>query len=141
MIYVQFKSETETRAIVNFIHYKPFDPVDGMGKTKEQLEQTGAVLGTLPEQQAYEGKRPVLYINPQTKETWYEYVDIPLPTEERIAELEKLNKDLMLASTDLYEQNLALEEKNKTVMLATTDLYEQNIDLETRIKALEGGAV
>ena len=60
---------------------------------------------------------------------------------ERIAQLEKTNKDLMLVATDLYEQNLALEEKNKTVMLATTDLYEQNLELDARLSTLEGGAV
>lgn len=47
------------------------------------------------------GKEAQLYINPVTKETWYEYIDIPLPEpskeeqlEQRIASLEKSNAEL-----------------------------------------------
>ena len=91
----------------------------------------------LPIEEDVTGKRAVLHVNPQTKELWYEYVDLPLPENERIAQLEQYMKALMLSATDQFEQTLAIEEKTKTTMLATTDLFEQNLELDSRIAALE----
>lgn len=59
--------------------------------------------------------------------------------QQQVAQLTDDKRNLMLAVTEMYEQNLALEEKNKNVMLATTDLYEQSFDLDARLTALEGG--
>lgn len=39
----------------------------------------------------------VLYINPTTKEMWYEYADRPLTLEERIQQLERALLELSMA--------------------------------------------
>lgn len=90
---------TETKALVQGMHYDPFHPVDGFGKTQEELEAEGHIFverSDIPEPEN-NGKAPRLYINPQTKEMWYEYEEIPKTPEEllleRIAELEKTQKD------------------------------------------------
>ncbi len=44
--------------------------------------------------------------------------------EEQIANLQILNKNLMLTVTDMYEENLELRELNRNVMLVVTELYE-----------------
>ncbi|WP_235615883.1 hypothetical protein [Brevibacillus reuszeri] len=49
--------------------------------------------------------------------------------EQKVAQLTQDKTNLMLAVTDMYEQNLVLEEKNKNVMLAMTDLYEMLLPL------------
>ncbi len=49
--------------------------------------------------------------------------------EQKVAQLTQDKTNLMLAVTDMYEQNLVLEEKNKNVMLAMTDLYEMVLPL------------
>lgn len=60
--------------IVSFIHYKPFDSKDGLGKTKEELEQEGVLVESVPKPENIEGRTPILHCNPETKELWYEYV-------------------------------------------------------------------
>ncbi|GIO06203.1 hypothetical protein J31TS6_22310 [Brevibacillus reuszeri] len=137
MIYIQFENETEVRAFVNFIHYNPLDPNEGLGKTADELSLTGVLIEALPQLEKHDGKDAKLYFNPQTKELWYEYVDSPLPENDRIAQLEQNMKALMLSATDQYEQTLAIEDKTKATMLATTDLFEQTLELDSRIEALE----
>lgn len=49
--------------------------------------------------------------------------------QQRIVQLTEDKRNLMLAMTDMYEQNLALEEKSRNVMLAMTELYEMLLPL------------
>lgn len=109
-IYLEYVTETENRAIVNFIHYYPFDEVDGLGKTAEELGQTGILVESVPQETIQPGKLSVLYVNPQTKELWYEYIDVPLSAEERIAQLEKENAELRKVNLDTQEAVLELYE-------------------------------
>lgn len=73
---------TDGKYMVGYIHFRPFDSVYGLGKSKEQLEQEGMLVDSIPEPEQIEGKQAILYCNPQTKEFWYEYVDIPKSPEE-----------------------------------------------------------
>jgi len=97
MIYIEIDSNN----YIIFRHYKPFDEKDGLGRTREELEQTGMVVETLPTPETIEGKTANLKYNPTTKSLYYEYVDkVPTPkTEmelalERIASLEQSNAEL-----------------------------------------------
>ena len=75
---------------VGLIHNMPFDPVQGFGKTQEELEQIGVLVDDVPEPQIPEGKQIAgLFVNPTTKEVWYEYEDRPLDPEERLQILEQ----------------------------------------------------
>lgn len=79
---------------VGFIHYQPFDPLNGLNKTKEELEQSGFFIDSLPEPEHIEGKIPVLYADPENKRVYYEYVDKPITIDKRVEDLEQFAADL-----------------------------------------------
>ncbi|WP_207653319.1 hypothetical protein [Clostridium cochlearium] len=92
---------------VNYTHYMPFHEKHGLGKTQEQLEQEGILVDSIPEPKQIEGKAPILYCNPETKELWYEYEDIP-PTPE----------DLQQEKIQALEQSMA--ELSATIAILQT---------------------
>lgn len=85
---------------ISFVHNFPFHEHYGMGKTVEELESEGILIDSLPEAENKEGFYNLRYINPVTKEIYFEYKVIPPSKEEllnyKIADLEiellKLNK-------------------------------------------------
>lgn len=82
---------------VNYTHYMPFDEKHGLGKTQEQLEQEGILVDSIPEPQQTEGKLAILYCNPDTKETYYEYEDMPkTPEDEQAERIEQLEQQLVI---------------------------------------------
>lgn len=87
MIFVRLKKDG-----INYesIHFKPFDSIYGMGKTKEELEQEGYLIEE-PLKEHIEGKEAVLKRNPQTNTFYYDYVDRPLSDEEKMKQLEERN--------------------------------------------------
>ncbi|KNB70140.1 hypothetical protein ADS79_27845 [Brevibacillus reuszeri] len=76
---------------------------------QETLER-GVIVEGLPEPQTPGGKGAVLYINPQTKELWYEYITLPIPEEDRIAQLETATEENKKANLDTQEAVLQLYE-------------------------------
>lgn len=57
--------------------------------TEEELAEINApfvALSAIPDPVVYKGKSPVLFVNPDNSEAWYEYVDRPLTQEEVIEE-------------------------------------------------------
>src|SRR5699024_6182997 len=88
--------------VVGFVHYMPFHEVHGMGKSKEELEQEGILVDSIPEPQQIEGKSAVLHFNPETKDLWYEYEDKPKTPEElqqeKIESLEQSIAELTTAT-------------------------------------------
>jgi hypothetical protein len=102
MIYVKVNDET---SIVEFIHYKPFDPTYGLKKTQEELEQEGFFVESIPEPNEEGRKIGILHANKETKELWYEYVDRPLTPEEKLQLIEQENQDLK-NRIDLMQQAL-----------------------------------
>ncbi|MDO0943961.1 hypothetical protein QZ287_23460 [Brevibacillus laterosporus] len=119
MIYIEFVKESDVKSFVNLIHYNPFDSKEGLGKTEKQLRLTGALIESLPAREMQSGKDAMLYYNPQTSEVWYEYVDVSLPAEERIAQLE----------VELAEAKA----ENLTIMDAVAQVYEE-------LQVLKGGS-
>jgi hypothetical protein len=69
---------------VTVIHYKP---------ERLSAAQKGAIIlienEALPKAEACPGKSAVLYLNPQTKELWYEYEDRPPTQEELLTEISR----------------------------------------------------
>lgn len=99
MILLTINKETEERAFVTSTHFMPFDPTDGLGKTREELESEGGILieGVLPPEN--NGKPYRHYINPKTGEQWYEYEDVPKSEIELLREefaQYKADQDLLL---------------------------------------------
>lgn len=78
MIYLgNLKQINEEKTLVNFIHYKPFHEKHGLGKTREELQQEGILVDSIPELVEIDGQSASLYCNLITKELWYEYEDVP----------------------------------------------------------------
>ncbi len=78
MIMLWTKKETDIKFFVSGVHYQPFDNANGLGKTKETLEAEGCIfVEKLLEPTINNNSIFKLYINPLTKEQWYEYSDIP----------------------------------------------------------------
>ena len=82
--------ETTNRK-VTFIHYLPFDPEYGLGKTEAELLETGYLVEAIPEYagEVPEGKAPELHYD-GTAFSW-ELIDLPKKADtqaEKIAALE-----------------------------------------------------
>lgn len=64
--------------------YRNAEYVSLSDERKEKIGE-GILVDSIPEPEQIEGKAPILYCNPETKELWYEYEDIP-PTKEELLE-------------------------------------------------------
>lgn len=85
MVFIQ----ADNTGLVTFVHYVPFDPVNGLGKTAEELEQEGILVEFIPDANAPAGKDAVMKVDLTTKEVFYEYVDRPETSEEKVERLEQ----------------------------------------------------
>ena len=97
MIYIQLSS----KGTIEFQHNMPFDSIEGLHKTKEELLKTGYLVESIPEYsgEVPEGKMPELHYNG----TEFSWVMVEKPAdpndqsakiaaqEARIAELEAVN--------------------------------------------------
>jgi hypothetical protein len=113
MIYLGLDTKIGERSKVWFVHYQPFDEIIGLQKTKEELEQTGIFVDTVPYPQEVNGKTPVLFANPQTKELWYEYEDLPKDENILTQELEETKAKLAMAELTidtLRQQMITMQE-------------------------------
>lgn len=100
MVYLKNLTKiTDTKYLIGYLHSMPFDTVDGLHKTKEELEQSGILIENIPEPQNTEGKKAIKYYNPVDKKIFYEYEDITKSKEEtlegRVNVLEKSNAEMM----------------------------------------------
>ncbi len=116
MIFIQFRLEEENKARIFYQHMMPLDSIHGIRKpdktlytTQEELLQdfpNSLFLDAVPDPQELEGKVTTgLFINPQTRQLWYEYENAPpesINPEEEIAKL-KANIDYLsiMAGVDL----------------------------------------
>jgi len=60
----------ETKAKVFTIHYRP-------DLLTDEQKLNGILVDTIPEPQQIANQQATLYINPTTKELFYEYIEIP----------------------------------------------------------------
>jgi hypothetical protein len=76
------EQETPLRSRVICIVTSPLEPIDGIE------------VDTIPEPKLLFGKDFIHYVNPETKEQWYEYIDRPLTLneerEKRLSDLETI---------------------------------------------------
>ncbi|MFS1513621.1 hypothetical protein VQL36_14445 [Chengkuizengella sp. SCS-71B] len=87
-----YEVETEERARVTTIHYKPellTLEAKSRGVEVDQLP-VKPVLGS--------GEREVLYMNPQTDELWYEVINKSHPVEEEVKSIKETVDMLILDS-------------------------------------------
>ena len=83
--------------VVECIHHTPFDPTNGLQCTRDELEKTGFFVDSIPEPTIIEGKRAIAEYNSDTKQVYYDYVDIPLSTEERLNQMEEAFNELLVS--------------------------------------------
>ena len=81
MVYIRYNEDK----VVTFIHKMPFDKVNGMGKSKEELEKTGIFLDEIPEPENKQGFIPVAMYNEEAKSVYYKYNPSPISVEERLS--------------------------------------------------------
>ncbi|MFI8715717.1 hypothetical protein [Brevibacillus brevis] len=124
MKYVEFITESSFRAKVVFIHSAPFDPINGLQKSEEELLKTGTFVEEILAASSQPGKDALLYIDPTTKKLWYEYVVIPV---ERTTdnELKAVVEQQKAALTDAHD---AIAYQGEEIML-----------LKQEVEALKGG--
>ena len=102
--------------IVTFIHRRPFDPVNGLGETRENLMKTGFFVSDFPEPVTTIGKKAIAYYDHERKKVYYEYQPTPQSERSRISMLEDaLNDALML----LGKSNMTIANTSISLMSAT----------------------
>lgn len=87
--------ETDENFRVTKIHRMPFDPNNGMGYTREELEKKGFFVEEVPEPVHQIGRRSIAMYNPDTKSIYYECVGINLSDKERVEQLENAMNFIM----------------------------------------------
>jgi hypothetical protein len=87
--------ETDENFRVTKIHRMPFDPNNGMGYTREELEKKGFFVDEIPEPVHQVGRRSIAMYNPDTKSIYYECIGIPMSDKERVEQLENALNFLM----------------------------------------------
>ena len=87
--------ETDENFRVTKIHRMPFDPNNGMGYTREELEKKGFFVDSIPEPVNQIGKRSIAMYNPDTKSIYYDYVSIPVSDKDRLEQLENAMNFIM----------------------------------------------
>lgn len=98
MIYVgKMQKMSEGIYRVGLVHYMPFDEINGLGKTKEQLQKEGIFVESLPEKEEREGYEAVLMYNGTS--LYYEYALNQESQGQRIADLESAIADLVYGGT------------------------------------------
>lgn len=120
MIHIQLTADGS----VGTLHYRPFDPTHGLGKTREELEAEGGVfVDTIPEPENLPGKAAVLKYS-EADGLYYEYEDRPMTQEERVDAMQTENADLMFqnAMQDMAISQLQADNAELMLMVANTQL-------------------
>ena len=96
LIYVSNKDSEKEK--VTGIHYMPFDENHGL---PEDLINANILVDEVAKAEHQEGKVATHYINPKTKEQWFEYEDAPATEEDKFAQLEQQVRDQQDALIEL----------------------------------------
>ena len=116
--------ETDENFRVTKIHRMPFDPNNGMGYTREELEKKGHFVDEIPEPVHQVGRRSVAYYNPDINGIYYESIGIPLSDKERADNLENAFNallDIMYSQNNVSTLELDSEEDSTDAIVSTDD--------------------
>ena len=92
-VYIRTDSSS---GVVTFVHRRPFDPVHGLGETRENLMKTGFFVNDFPEPVNAIGQKAVAYYDHERKKVYYEYEPAPQTERSRITMLEDALNDALL---------------------------------------------
>ena len=123
MVYIRYDEDTK---VITFMHKMPFDKVNGMGKSKEELEKTGVFVDECPEPEKKTGFAPVSMYSEETKSIYYDYLkkhgDTMYEAVDGAAEKEA-NAELLQGYTEQSNVNVV---KEMVDMITITRAYEAN---------------
>ena len=72
MIFIKYDKENNNK--ITFIHYMPFDSVNGLNKTEAELKSIGALVESIPKVPELKDHVTEFYFDSLTKTISYEYV-------------------------------------------------------------------
>lgn len=98
MAEIYIRADKKTR-VVTFVHRRPFDPVHGLGETRENLLKTGFFVNEYPEPETTIGKRAIAYYDHERKKVYYEYEVIPFTEKKRLDIMEDALNDILFSNT------------------------------------------
>lgn len=98
MAEIYIRADKKTR-VVTFVHKRPFDPVHGLGETRENLLKTGFFVDEYPEPETTIGKRAIAYYDHEREKVYYEYEVVPFTEKKRLDIMEAALNDLLLSNT------------------------------------------
>lgn len=106
-VYIRTDSAT---GLVTFIHRRPFDPINGLGETRDNLMKTGFFVSDFPEPITTVGKKAVAYYDHEKKKVYYKYEPTPQSERSRITMLEEaLNSALiLLGKTNMHSSEISM---------------------------------
>lgn len=116
MALVFYEKETDTRAKVTLIHYQP-DLLD------EERRAEGIEVENIPEKENLKGKTALPYINPETAEFWYEYIDRPLTSEEVAEEYQNEVDSIKMAAQIATRDKIKAGELSDEELLTLVKIY------------------
>ena len=131
--------------VVTFVHRRPFDPVHGLGETRENLMKTGFFVSDFPEPITAVGRKAVAYYDHERKKVYYEYEPAAYPERTRIGMLEDaLNAALMAIGTisvtnSAKSKSSLVAESGDDIMMnglakyLATQIYQGKLDHDTVI--------
>ena len=92
-VYIRTDSKT---GVVTFVHRRPFDPVHGMGETRDNLAKTGFFVDEFPEPQASLGKKATAYYDHERKKVYYEYELVPFSEKEQLSIIQDMMNEYLM---------------------------------------------
>lgn len=100
MIYVEYD---KSNRIVH-THFMPFDTTDGLGKSKEELLKTGALIELPLEPEKQESKIAVMFYNRTDNTAFYKLEDMPIQSKTKEEQLQEQVNQLALTVLQIQTQ-------------------------------------
>ena len=108
--------ETNKDGVVTFVHYRPFDEKDGLGKTQEELQVKGYLVNKFPETKPVEGGTEIVKYDKKTEE--FAITFTPSPSDEKDVLYSDLVYDSMMKDIRIEELETAYSDLTYQLMMA-----------------------
>ena len=134
-IYIRTDSKT---GVVTFVHRRPFDPVHGLGETRDNLLKTGFFVDEFPEPNASLGKKATAYYDHERKKIYYEYEIVPFSEKQQLSMIQDMINDTLVANGQPTIATMSLRSagreseivKNGLAKYLAYQIYQGKLDKE-----------
>lgn len=120
-----------TTKVVTFVHRRPFDPINGLGATREELLKTGFFVTDFPSPNTSPGLRAVPYYDHETKKIYFEYEALPFSEKTRLNMLEDVVIGILTRFPEMCNVNTSSVNPMKMLM-SMNRTYDDTPDFTTR---------